>query len=100
MSTKKVNVTFQPLNVTVEAEEGTSVLDIAIENDIHMDHNCGGHCACTTCHVIIKKGMESLSEMEDDESDMLDKAKGLTLSSRLGCQAFVNGDVVVEIPGK
>ncbi len=100
MSTKKVNVTFQPVNVTVEAEEGTSILNIALEHDIHIDHNCGGNCACTTCHVIIKKGMENLSELEDEESDMLDKAKGLTLTSRLGCQALVYGDVVVEIPKK
>ena len=100
MSAKKVNVTFQPVNVTVEAEEGTSILNIALEHDIHIDHNCGGHCACTTCHVIVKKGMENISEIEDEESDMLDKAKGLTLTSRLGCQALVHGDVIVEIPKK
>lgn len=100
MSTKKVNVTFQPANVTVEGEDGSSILHIALEHDIDLTHNCGGHCACTTCHVIIRKGMESLSEMEDDESDMLDKARVLTLTSRLGCQALVYGDIVVEIPKK
>src|SRR3989337_23845 len=91
---KKVKVTFQPLNVTVEGEKGESVLEIPLE------HNCGGNCACTTCHVIVKGGMENLSEMEDEEDDMLDKAKGLTLTSRLGCQAHVYGDIVVEIPRK
>lgn len=100
MDTKKVNITFQPLNITVEGGAGTSILNIALAHDIHLDHNCGGHCACTTCHVIVRKGMDNLSEMEDDESDMLDKAKGLTLTSRLGCQALVNGDIEVEIPKK
>ena len=100
ISKKKVNVTFQPQNIIVEGEEGDSILNIAIEHDIPLDHNCGGNCACTTCHVIVKKGMESLSEIDEDEEDMLDKAKDLTLTSRLGCQAHVYGDVIVEIPGK
>jgi 2Fe-2S ferredoxin len=100
LSRKKVKVTFEPLNISVEGEEGESVLDIAIRHDIDLDHNCGGNCACTTCHVIVKSGMEHLSEMEDDEADMLDKAKGLTLTSRLGCQTHVYGDVSVEIPKK
>lgn len=97
---KKVKVTFKPLNTTVEAEEGESILHIALEHDIPLDHNCGGNCACTTCHVIVKEGMDNLSEMEENEEDMLDKARGLTLTSRLGCQAHVYGDVVVEIPEK
>ena len=97
---KKIKVTFQPLDVTVEGEKGESVLEIALRHDIPLEHNCGGNCACTTCHVIVKGGMENLSEMEDEEDDMLDKAKGLTLTSRLGCQAHVYGDVVVEIPRK
>lgn len=100
LSRKMVKVTFQPLNIVVEGEEGESVLDIAIKHDVDLDHNCGGNCACTTCHIIVKNGMEHLSEMEDDEADLLDKAKGLTLTSRLGCQAHVYGDVSVEIPKK
>ncbi|OGW15946.1 MAG: hypothetical protein A2035_08280 [Nitrospirae bacterium GWA2_42_11] len=100
MSKKKVSVTFQPQNIIAEGEEGDSILNIAIEHDIPLDHNCGGNCACTTCHVIVKKGMESLSGIDEDEEDMLDKAKDLTLTSRLGCQAHVYGDVIVEIPGK
>lgn len=100
LSGKKVKVTFQSINVTVDGEEGESILNIAIDHDIPLDHNCGGNCACTTCHVIVKEGMENLSEMEEDEADMLDKAKGLTLTSRLGCQAHVYGDVIVEIPKK
>ncbi len=85
-------------NVTLEAKEGTTILDVALDNDIDLEHNCGGSCACTTCHVYIREGMTNLSEMEEDEEDRLDTAEGLTLSSRLGCQARVNGDVVVEIP--
>ncbi len=102
-------VTFLPANVTVEfdpttmpfAEHGkqASLLDVAINNGITLEHACGGNCACTTCHVIVKSGDEQqLSEMEDDEADRLDMAPGLTLRSRLGCMAIVKGDVTVEIP--
>ena len=91
-------VTFLPEGKTVEIEEGTSILDAALDNDIWLEHNCGGNCACTTCHVIVRSGEENLSEMEDEEEDRLDTAEGLTLSSRLGCQACISGDVVVEIP--
>ncbi|MCC6544443.1 MAG: 2Fe-2S iron-sulfur cluster binding domain-containing protein [Nitrospirae bacterium] len=96
----KVKITFLPQNTSVEGEEGKSILDIALEHDVEIDHNCGGNGACTTCHVIVKEGMNNLSEAEDGENDMLDNAVGVTLTSRLGCQAHVYGDVVVEIPGK
>lgn len=75
-----------------------SLLDICIEFGLHLEHACGGSCACTTCHVIVKEGLENLSEIEDDEADRLEMAPGLTLRSRLGCQCIVTGDVVVEIP--
>ena len=101
-------VTFLPLNITVEVdpakfplqEDGLpgSLLDVALGNNIELQHNCGGKCACTTCHVIVKAGAEHLSKMEEDEEDRLDTAEGLTLHFRLGCQAVVAGDVVVEIP--
>ena len=101
-------VTFLPLNVTVEVDDTKypladhgkpgSLLDIALAHDIELEHNCGGSCACTTCHVIVKEGEENLSEMQGDEEDRLDMADGLTIHSRLGCQAVVQGDVVVEIP--
>jgi 2Fe-2S ferredoxin len=96
------------MNVTVEVDDKDvpygdhgkpgSILDIALENGIRLEHNCGGNCACTTCHVIIREGADNLSEMEDCEEDKLDQAPGLTPYSRLGCQAVVNGDVTVEIP--
>ena len=101
-------VTFLPLGKTVEVDDTDypladhgkpgSLLDIALANDIELEHNCGGSCACTTCHVIVKEGEENLSEMQADEEDRLDMAEGLTIHSRLGCQAVVHGDVVVEIP--
>lgn len=101
-------VTFLPLNVTVEVDDAGypladhgrpgSVLDIALAHDIPLEHNCGGACACTTCHVIVRDGEGHLSAMEQEEEDRLDTAEGLTLHSRLGCQAIVRGDVTVEIP--
>ncbi len=75
-----------------------SILDVALNFDIPLEHACGGNCACTTCHVIVHSGMENLSEMDDEEADRLDTAWDLTPTSRLGCQAIVHGDVVCEIP--
>lgn len=95
---KMPNLTFLPYNITTQGREGDSILDIALNNGVDLPHNCGGVCACSTCHVIVKEGMENLSEMEDNEADQLDQAEGLTLASRLGCQAKVLGNVVVEIP--
>src|SRR5262245_34383649 len=65
---------------------------------IPLEQACGGSCACTTCHLIVRKGMENLSEEQDNELDRLDTAWDLTTSSRLGCQAVIKGDVVVEFP--
>jgi 2Fe-2S ferredoxin len=90
-------VTFLPMNQTVEANVGESLLDVAIRHDIPLQHACGGFCACTTCHVIVKAGESTLSEKEDDEEERLDRATGVTLHSRLGCQAKVSADVTVEI---
>jgi len=75
-----------------------SFLDVAKHFDVALEHACGGSCACTTCHVIIREGEQSLSEMQDDEADRLDTAWGLTARSRLGCQAVITGDVVCELP--
>ena len=77
-----------------------SILDAALNLGIDLDHACGGSCACTTCHVVVKRGEELPSEMQDDESDKLDTAADLTLHSRLGCQARIvkPGELVVEIP--
>jgi ferredoxin, 2Fe-2S len=75
-----------------------SFLDVAMNHDIPLEHACGGSCACTTCHLIIREGMQNLSDMEDNEADRLDTAWDLTTSSRLGCQAVIKGDVVAEFP--
>lgn len=93
---------------TVEFEHGKlpyqhhglpeSFLDVAMNFGIPLEHACGGSCACTTCHVIIRRGMANLSDMEDNESDRLDTAWDLTTESRLGCQAVIKGDVVAEFP--
>ncbi len=101
-------VTFTNVDKTVEYEAGElpyqehgkpeSLLDVALNFGIPLEHACGGSCACTTCHVIVKSGDANLSEADDDELDRLDMAPGLTLHSRLGCQAVVTGDVTVEIP--
>ena len=76
-----------------------SILDVLLGHEGFLGHACGGNCACTTCHVIVKKGLEFLSENTEEEDDLLDKAPGLTPTSRLGCQAVMrDGDVVVLIP--
>ena len=75
-----------------------SFLDVAKNFHVPLEHACGGSCACTTCHVIIREGEQHLSQMEDDEADRLDTAWGLTARSRLGCQAVISGDVVCELP--
>ena len=75
-----------------------SFLDLAKNFHVPLEHACGGSCACTTCHVIVKKGAQNLSEMQDDEADRLDTAWELTPDSRLGCQAVIKGDVVCELP--
>ena len=77
-----------------------SILDIALALDIEIDHACGGVCACSTCHIIVKEGLGTCNEAEEAEEDMLDKAPGLTAQSRLACQCVPNGKskVVVQIP--
>lgn len=77
-----------------------SILDVAMSSGVELEHVCGGVCACSTCHVIVKEGLESCNEGSDDEFDQLDEAPMTTLQSRLGCQCVPNGtkDVVVQIP--
>ena len=90
-------VTFLPMNLTVEAKAGESLLDVAINHDIPMQHACGGFCACTTCHVLVKAGESSLSPMDDEELDRIELVGEKEEFSRLGCQAKVVHDVTVEI---
>jgi 2Fe-2S ferredoxin len=101
----KITFTFEDKNiqkVVVEnAEEGFSILEIAEENDVHLNHNCGGVCACSTCHVYVEKGEEFLEEISDKEEDFVDRAINPRLESRLGCQCVIlddNAEIEIEIP--
>lgn len=88
-----------PEGKTVEVEPGTSICDAALNNGIQMEHACEKVCACTTCHVYVHRGAESLNEPTEEEEDLLDKAWGLAPESRLSCQAIVaDEDLEVEIP--
>ncbi len=88
-----------PDGAVTEADKGESVLDVALKNGIDIEHACEKSCACTTCHVIIREGFDSLEESDELEDDLLDKAWGLEAESRLSCQACIdNEDLVVEIP--
>ncbi len=110
LPTKSYTITFLPDDVKVEVDpkklpysrEGLpgSILEIALGNGVDIDHACGGVCACSTCHVIVRKGFESIPEATEDEEDQLDNAPGLTPQSRLSCQSVPDGsmDLVVEIP--
>ena len=110
LPTKPYRVTFMPMNVVAEVDpekleephDGLmgSLLQIAHENGIEIDHACGGVCACSTCHVIVHEGGETCNEATEDEDDMLENAPGLKPTSRLSCQAVPDGprDLVVEVP--
>lgn len=88
-----------PEGKVVEAQAGVSICDLALANGIEIEHACEKSCACTTCHVIVREGFDSLNEADELEDDMLDKAWGLEPESRLSCQALVDDeDLVVEIP--
>ena len=107
---KKYRITFANENKTIEVDPSKipfgetglpgSILDIALNHGIAIDHACGGVCACATCHVYVKKGLPSCSKAIDSEEDMLDMAPDLKPESRLSCQCIPSGDedIVVEIP--
>jgi 2Fe-2S ferredoxin len=112
LPTKPYTITFVGTDKTMEVPvdpakipygptgQPGSILDIALGAGIDLEHACGGVCACSTCHVIVKEGLESCNEGTDDEFDQLEEAPAITLQSRLGCQCVPNGtmDLVVEIP--
>ncbi len=88
-----------PEGLVVDAAEGETILDVALKNNIEIEHACEKSCACTTCHVVVREGFDSLEESDELEDDMLDKAWGLEPESRLSCQACVaDEDLVVDIP--
>jgi 2Fe-2S ferredoxin len=88
-----------PAGATFEAVKGVSICDNLLTQGIEIEHACEKSCACTTCHVIVREGLRSLSPSTEDEDDLLDRAWGLTPQSRLSCQALVAGDnLTLEIP--
>ena len=88
-----------PDGAVIEVEPGITICDAAQENDIEIEHACEKSCACTTCHVIVREGFDSLEEATELEEDYLDKAWGVEPDSRLSCQAVVaDEDLVIEIP--
>lgn len=90
---------YAPEGASFEALESVSLCDSLLDHGIEIEHACGKVGACTTCHVIVREGYESLNPPEENEEDMLDQAWGLEAQSRLSCQAIVaNSDLVVEIP--
>ena len=108
--TKKYNMTFLPMNVTVEVDPAKfpyehnglpgSILDIGLGNGVEIDHACGGVCACSTCHVYVKQGLKTINPAMEEEEDQLENAPNLKSFSRLACQCVPDGtqDVIVEIP--
>jgi ferredoxin, 2Fe-2S len=90
---------YCPAGARVEAAPGTSICEALLENDIEIEHACEMSCACTTCHVVVREGFESLGEIDESEEDLLDRAWGLEPQSRLSCQAVLaQRDVTIEIP--
>ena len=88
-----------PQGAEIDARAGESILDTLLEHGIEIEHACEKSCACTTCHVVVRAGYESLDEPEEKEEDMLDKAWGLEATSRLSCQARLHdADILIEIP--
>lgn len=92
-----MRVTFLPAGRTVEAKPGDTLLDAALDNSLDLPHECGGNCACTTCHVIVLEGAEALSPMEEVEQERISTADGLCADSRLGCQAILLGEDVTVL---
>jgi len=90
-----------PEKVVSSVESGYSLLEVAEDNDVHLNHNCGGVCACSTCHVYIESGEDYLEEISDKEEDFIDRATNPRIESRLGCQCIILKDEVeieVQIP--
>ena len=102
MNIYKVKLNFEEkdhesLELTIA--EGESVLDVCLDNGIDLQHNCGGVCGCSTCHVYVTKGDIHLQEISDKEEDFIDRAVNPRISSRLGCQCvIIDGDIEVTIP--
>jgi 2Fe-2S ferredoxin len=103
-------ITFMPMQVSIHVDPADipyqrdglpgSILDIALDHDIDIDHACGGVNACSTCHIIVKQGLDSCNESSEEEEDQLDNAPGLEPESRLACQCVPDGsaEILIQIP--
>lgn len=101
------NITFkfeqkglEPVTIN-NVEDGQSILEVALKNDIDLHHNCGGVCACSTCHVYLEQGEDMVEELNDREEDFIDRAINPRLNSRLSCQCVLekgDGDIIVRLP--
>jgi 2Fe-2S ferredoxin len=90
---------YCPQGVSISAPAGTSICEALLDNGIPIEHACDMSCACTTCHVVVREGFDSLGELDEIEEDLLDRAWGLEPRSRLSCQAILaQRDLTVEIP--
>ena len=88
-----------PQGAELQAAAGSTICEVLLDNHINIEHACDMSCACTTCHVIVREGFNSLNEADENEDDLLDRAWGLEPNSRLSCQAIVaQQSLVVEIP--
>jgi ferredoxin, 2Fe-2S len=88
-----------PAGAEIEAAPGTTICDALLANGVNIEHACEKSCACTTCHVVIRQGFDSLGEAAEKEEDLLDRAWGLEPTSRLSCQAMVGADpLVIQVP--
>jgi ferredoxin, 2Fe-2S len=104
MNIYKIKINFEeagkePLELPIAQNE--SVLDVCLDNGIELQHNCGGVCGCSTCHVYVNSGMDNLQEISDKEEDFIDRAVDPRITSRLGCQCVViDGDIEVTLPNQ
>lgn len=99
----KITFQFEEKNresIAVDIFEGESILEVALDNEIQLNHNCGGVCGCSTCHVYVEMGEDLLPEMSDREEEYVDRARNPRYNSRLACQCKVSaeGDLIVTIP--
>lgn len=99
-----IHFTFEEKNklpLTVESPAGDTLLEVALKHHIHLHHNCGGVCACSTCHIYLELGEDFVDEMTDKEEDFVDRARNPKLTSRLACQCLLDdggGEVKLMIP--
>lgn len=98
-------ITFQfeeknKTDIIVDVQAGEMVLDVALDSNVDLHHNCGAVCACSTCHIYVEQGMDAFSEMTDKEEDFVDRARNPKFNSRLACQCVLqkDADIVITVP--